>query len=504
MPKILYFFILILVLAGIWKVCSESGKLALLLHAWVDADPRPELGNDGFKTDRKKISFQRKRVERQQSGPEVSGKYHVPANLGEGSAPQLGEEGRHLKLTAEDRRIISMVRVRFASGDYQTCLLMIQEYLEDARTSAEVRRWLKSQIKSVLISLGWLLLKTGACERAVQYLLEAAAHGPDSRISSGLAHCYHHMRDFDRAREHIDRYLEQQPRDIWATILKADILESILDFDRSVHTLEKALSLTEGSLKESIRQRLRSLRYKREASQNQMVWESPHFRILFPEDVRPEMIGQLVDILEQSHEELVFRYQFRKLRSQVEVNIYPGKMFDSVMAHGPGWVAGVFDGRIGIPLPDTSSEGRFWSDLRGVLRHELVHAVLHEMSGRRSLPPWFDEGMAQHFACSGANCDVSRQHLESSGFFARESFESSFMSLGEAEAVKIYHQSLYLIQYLEFLNPDNLRLIANAIRTRGSLSSDNLLIPLEMDFNSLLANASVLWNQRYSFVKDSR
>ena len=64
------------------------------------------------------------------------------------------------------------------------------------------------------------------------------------------------------------------------------------------------------------------------------------------------------------------------------------------------WADGLFDptlGRIQIPVQDALSD-RAW--LTRVLRHEFVHALLHDQLGSAgsAIPTWFNEGLAMELS----------------------------------------------------------------------------------------------------------
>lgn len=61
----------------------------------------------------------------------------------------------------------------------------------------------------------------------------------------------------------------------------------------------------------------------------------------------------------------------------------------------PPWVRGLYDGRIVAPV-GPPADGASVSALLAVLKHELTHALLRRsISG--TLPPWFEEGLAERF-----------------------------------------------------------------------------------------------------------
>lgn len=427
------------------------------------------------------------------------GEQSAQAEAGQ-SLPSNGAGSDEL-LTMDDEEwsYIRLIQARFAAGDYQTSLDMIRVGLAETAHSEDFTRWLQGQLKNVLISTGWVAIKTGDCEKGVQDLKLALKEGEDSQISSGLAYCYHHLRMWDQAKEQMSSYLKEKPDDQNAKILYSDILESLLEYDQAISVLQSALSSSDEKKYEDIKNRIRSLKKKREASRYQALRDTQHFRLQYPDDVHPDVVNKIADLLENGLNRLISIYHFRELKSPVEVVLLPQKTFESVMAHHPDWASGIYNGRINVPLVTGREDQYFWERLESVLLHELVHAVLHEMSGRRNLPTWFDEGMAQHFTCIGRDCSVANQQLEASEFFSKDVFEGSFLGYGEANARTLYQQSLFMIQFIEANHSDGLKLISESVQPQGSLRSDQLLKVLDMDFNQLIMQAARQWKMRTSW-----
>jgi len=98
-------------------------------------------------------------------------------------------------------------------------------------------------------------------------------------------------------------------------------------------------------------------------------------------------------------------------RERIQVILYPRSAFSAVTdVHG--WVAGLFDGKIRIPLPDENDSGE---SLRRVLRHEFAHWAVHTRAP--GVPSWVHEGIAQVFEGESvaASCRLLLRRLEDGG-----------------------------------------------------------------------------------------
>jgi len=116
---------------------------------------------------------------------------------------------------------------------------------------------------------------------------------------------------------------------------------------------------------------------------------------------------------------------------------------------GQSWTAAAYDGVLHIDRSLFDDEQLRPADRAAVLRHETLHAALHDVP--RDVPYWFDEGVAQHFA---------RMHDPSlSQSYARlvrdrtwvpfASLDGAFLDIDDAEDARLaYHQSLAMIEWL--------------------------------------------------------
>jgi tetratricopeptide (TPR) repeat protein len=125
--------------------------------------------------------------------------------------------------------------------------------------------------------------------------------------------------------------------------------------------------------------------YGREVSRN--------FTILFDGPVPRAVVRALLTQLERA-----YRLLDRELGStpsgDILVILYSRVDFHRITSW-PKWAGGIYDGKIRIPVKGLSA-GHGAASLDPILRHELTHAFLQSMVGRR-LPLWFEEGLAEYF-----------------------------------------------------------------------------------------------------------
>ena len=155
----------------------------------------------------------------------------------------------------------------------------------------------------------------------------------------------------------------------------------------------------------------------------------------------------------------------------------------------------LFDGRIRIPVYENIDQAQ----IGRTLRHEMVHALLYEMVDGRTLPSWFNEGLAQRLECEG--CGEIQFPMVVGWFLNSKTLIDSFTEFSAAKAKVAYIQSLYLILNLEkeLKQDDTIFKIVSQLSKNSRLDSDSILSPLGMTFETLISTSKEHWKNKKTY-----
>jgi hypothetical protein len=138
---------------------------------------------------------------------------------------------------------------------------------------------------------------------------------------------------------------------------------------------------------------------KRNAGEHRLIRrDSSHFQVKFEGGEDLEIWGRVLEILEEAYRDIGQQLGYYPSKPIVVVLITKETFHNA--SGGPAWSDGLFDpfaGRIKIPTQGALTN-HAW--LTRVLRHEYVHALLHDRVGGRvgAIPTWLNEGLAMQLA----------------------------------------------------------------------------------------------------------
>lgn len=403
----------------------------------------------------------------------------------------------------QDQVAYLALMAKFNTGDYFGALALADQAVADHHLSSEFHAWLRLQLPAILASAGWLKIKLGDCDEASRLLMRSDALRRTIESTKGLAFCNQKLNNTAAADEFFQAYLELQPDDLEMQVLYTDSLESQGRFSEAVKILDDVVTEGTGDMQKEASRRLKAMRGRANESHNQATESSRHFVVTFRPSDHEDIIGFVMETLEQAVDEFQDDYAFRDPIGQFEVILYPTDAFRGAVAGGPEWAVGVFDGRLRIPVRQrtTANAAKIDESLRNVLRHELVHALNSQMTGRRPLPPWFEEGLAQRLACGRTGCGPTQFPPTPGDFLATANFDAPYIALSADAAGQAYRQSLYLVRTIESMRgrEEGLRGIIRNLNVSGDLSSEAILRPINLNFEQVRTQAALFWKQKNSF-----
>lgn len=114
-----------------------------------------------------------------------------------------------------------------------------------------------------------------------------------------------------------------------------------------------------------------------------------NFIISYDGEVSTSLSNEILEALEDAYTWVGYQLEHYPQR-RVPVIIYSNKDFNN-LTRSPDWASGLYDGKIRLPAGGISKVD---SQMRGLLFHEYMHAVVHELAGNR-VPFWLNEGLAE-------------------------------------------------------------------------------------------------------------
>ena len=173
--------------------------------------------------------------------------------------------------------------------------------------------------------------------------------------------------------------------------------------------------------------------------------ESNHFVLHYEGRQTSEALrSQILAALESDYDDLV-RDLGNPPHDNIVVTLYTEQAFFDV-THAPTWSGALNDGKLRIPVSGLSS---VTPELARVLKHELAHSFITQLSGGRC-PMWLHEGIAQFVEPKNLGGDG---HQLAALFKAQQNIplnalEGSFMNFSGAQAYVAYAESLAAVSYI--------------------------------------------------------
>ncbi|HXY51313.1 MAG TPA: tetratricopeptide repeat protein [Terriglobales bacterium] len=173
--------------------------------------------------------------------------------------------------------------------------------------------------------------------------------------------------------------------------------------------------------------------------------ETGHFILRYEgKETSEGLRRQLLATLEADYDDLVRDLGIAP-RESIPVILYTEQAFFDV-TQAPSWSGAINDGKLRIPVSGLSS---VTSELARVLKHELAHSFVNQITGGRC-PTWLNEGVAQileprSVASSGR---LLAQLFRAQREIPYNLLEGSFLRFSSTQATVAYAESLAAVEYI--------------------------------------------------------
>ena len=265
-----------------------------------------------------------------------------------------------------------------------------------------------------------------------------------------LTHAYWHTKDPALTREMLEHAVAAEPGKAWPHLVLADFLFNKHDdlAGAKVH-LNQAMQADGAALESQplLKALAEKLSRAEQAEHRYVSRESNHFVVKFNGTEDYEVWTSVLGILEDAYRDIGQRFSYFPPRPIIVV-LHTKASFQGATG-SPAWADGLFDpmlGRIQVPTQNALTD-QAW--LTRVLRHEYVHALLHQrVEGRLgAVPTWLNEGLAMQLA-GDPWPDIDQIARGQVTLIPLQQLESGWGGFSQAMAGKAYLEGNSAVKYL--------------------------------------------------------
>jgi tetratricopeptide (TPR) repeat protein len=222
----------------------------------------------------------------------------------------------------------------------------------------------------------------------------------NSVILMNLAHAYWEQRDRALNAEFLTKLIKLAPEEPFPHLAMADLLQEQDDLVEAAKHLGQAADRArqDPGLQSYLAAVTTKVRRTQSVESHMTARSSTHFVVKFDGAEDQSTWTSTLEILEEAYREI--GQKFGHFPSKPIIVVLHAKDSFQGATGSPAWADGLYDptlGRIQIPTQGATTDMKW---LASVLRHEYVHALLHDRLGTSSgaLPTWLNEGLAMQLA----------------------------------------------------------------------------------------------------------
>jgi len=280
-----------------------------------------------------------------------------------------------------------------SATDWPTAISRLQQEVYEHPGFLESRRQLAIAHNNYGVELG----KQGRWALAVQELQEALRlDEANPQFKTNLCHIYfneaqaayqHH--EIDEASDALDRLITLNPDFAPAYVLQGEIEYNRQHLKEAKAAWQRALELdpTQAQLSERLAQVTKELPVESKFERLSQFF----FDVRYEERLDRPVGFDIQDTLQEARRNVGSDFSCWP-KHKIVVLVYGAESFRALRRDTPEWIAGQFDGKIRVPLPDVQLDP---AAVRQILYHEYTHAVIQELTNG-TCPTWLNEGLAEY------------------------------------------------------------------------------------------------------------
>jgi tetratricopeptide (TPR) repeat protein len=295
------------------------------------------------------------------------------------------------------QELLEMIRDEIEKGNVKTAEAALNNLPATALTETKTRLY-----TAVLWNnLGIQLEKSGGTAASVHTFKKASSLDSTSpTIQLNLAHAYWELRDPGMTLDFLEQLVAMAPNEPFPHLALAELFKERDQLDEASRHLEQASARAgkDPAVQSYLRTVTAKVRGTGKSEERLASRNSAHFTVKFDGEADQATWVTVLEILEEAYREIGQKFGHFPSRTIVVV-LHAKASFQSATG-SPIWADGLFDptlGRIQVPTQNALAD-RAW--LTRVLRHEFVHALLHDQLGPAgsAIPTWLNEGLAMELS----------------------------------------------------------------------------------------------------------
>ena len=219
-------------------------------------------------------------------------------------------------------------------------------------------------------------------------------------VQLNLAHAYWELRDPAMTQDFLEQLVALAPNEPFPHLALANLFQERDQLDKAAHHLDHATARAgkDPDVQSYLQTVTAKIRGTEKSDAGLTSRGSTHFTVKFDGEADQATWIALLEILEEAYREIGQKFGHFPSKTIVVV-LHATSTFQSATG-SPEWADGLFDpmlGRIQVPAHDALADP-VW--LTRVLRHEYVHALLHDQFGPAgsAIPTWLNEGLAMELS----------------------------------------------------------------------------------------------------------